>query len=181
MLIFWQNAVAAFGGDAGTDAYADPLVASLLEEVRSRLSKYATASRIGHPPSVVAGIEEMLHKIESEWKLIGEYTCRVEEGSMTQAEADKHFVSVLTVGPDPHHVHSSSATVSQALLQTAPPIPTNSEDPVPSCSSAPRTSPAVVADPPEVTVRPAPNPVRQDAVASSSSCLVCTVYSSMCF
>ena len=147
MLIFWQNAVAAFGGDAGTDAYADPLVASLLEEVRSRLSKYATASRIGHPPSVVAGIEEMLHKIESEWKLIGEYTCRVEEGSMTQAQLDKHFVSVLTAGPEPRHNHSSSVTVSQTLLQTAPPIPTNSEGSVLSSSYVPRTSPAVVANP----------------------------------
>ena len=168
--------VAAFGRDVGIDAYADPVVAALLEEVRSRLSKYATARRSEHPPHVVAGIEEMLRKIESDWKLIGDYTCRVEEGSMTQAELDKHLISVLTASPDPHHVHSS-ATESSAPLQTAPPIPTNSGGFAPSSSSAP----TVVANPPDVTVRPAPNPVRQDTVASSSSRLVCTVYLSLCF
>ena len=181
MLTFLQYVVAAFGRDAGMDAYRDPLVAPLLEEVRSRLSMYATAKRIQHLPRVVVGIEDMLRKITSDWKLIGEYTCRVEEGSMTQAQLDKHFVSVLTAGPDPHHVHSSSVTMSQALLQTAPPIPTNSEGSVLSSSYVPHTSHPVVADPPEVTVRPAPNPVRQGVVASSSSRLVCIVYSPMCF
>ena len=176
-----QYVVAAFGRDAGIDAYTDPLVAPLLEEVRSRLSMYATAKRIQHLPRVVVGIEEMLRKITSDWKLIGEYTCRVEEGSMTQAQLDKHFVSVLTAGPEPRHNHSSSVTVSQTLLQTAPPIPTNSEGFVLSSSYVPRTSPAVIVNPPEVTVRPAPNPVRQGVVASSSSRLVCTVCSSLCF
>lgn len=169
------NVVTAFGRDAGIDAYADPPVATLLEDVRSRLSKYATVTWIEHSPRVVAGMEERLRQIASTAalgittppadttetgpepsafdvkKLIGEYARRVKEGSMSQAEFDKHLDSLLT-----------------PPSQTAPPIPTNSGGSVPSSSVAPRTSPAVVTNPPDVTVRPARNPVRHAAVASSS-------------
>lgn len=165
------NLVVLLGLEAGLDAYTDPPVATLLEDVRSRLSKYATVAWIEHSPFVVAGMEEMLRKTASQadFKIIGEYARRVKEGSMTRAEFDKHFDSILTTGPDLHHDPPSSVPVSQPSLQTAPPTPTNSGGSVPSSSFAPHTSPAVVANPPEVTVRPAPNPVRQAAVASSSS------------
>jgi hypothetical protein len=193
--------VTAFGRDAGIDVYADPPVATLLEDVRSRLSKYATVTWIEHSPRVVAGMEERLRQIASTAalgittppadttetgpepsafdvkKLIGEYARRVKEGSMSQAEFDKHLDSLLTVGLIPHPVHSSSVTASQPPSQTAPPIPTNSGGSVPSSSVAPRTSPAVVTNPPDVTVRPARNPVRHAAVASSSRVSVCIVYS----
>ena len=166
--------VAAFGRDVGNNAYADPVVATLLEKVRSRIAMYLD---IKHPPLVnVAGMEEMLKKIESDWNLFHDNTLRLNDGSMTQAEYDKYFVSFMTAGPDPHHVSSSSVAVTSTPLQTAPPIPTNSGGSVPPSSSAPRTSPTVVANPPDVTACLVPNPVRQDAVASNSSRLVCTVY-----
>lgn len=108
---FLQNVVATFGRDAGIDANADPPVAVLLEDVRSRLSKFATVEWIDHSPRVVAGMEETLRKTAFDQKLISEFVRRIEEGRpMTQAEADKHFASAA--GPDPHHVHSSPVTVS---------------------------------------------------------------------
>jgi hypothetical protein len=165
--IFLQNVVVAFGRDAGIDAYADPPVATFLEDVRNRLCQYATVAWIEHSPCVVARIEEMLR----EFKLINEYARHVKEGSMTQAEFDKQY-DIFTEGTDLHHVNSSSVTVSQPPL-TAPPTPTNSGGSDPSSSFAPHTSPAVVANSPEVTVHPAPNPVRQTAVESSLSRLVC--------
>ncbi|KAI9451998.1 hypothetical protein BJY52DRAFT_1190616 [Lactarius psammicola] len=87
---------------------------------------------------------------------------------MTQAEFDKHRGSVLTASQDPLRVHSPSVTASPHSSQTAPPIPTISRCSVPSSSFAPRTSPAIVANPFEVTVRPAPKPVRQAAVLASA-------------
>ena len=74
---------------------------------------------------------------------------------MTQAESDKHRDSVFTASQDPHRIRSSIVTVSPPSLQTAPPIPTKSGSSVTSSSFAQRTTPEVVANPPEVTVRPA--------------------------
>ncbi len=194
--------VASFGANAGINAYVDPPVVMLLEDVRGRLLQYATVAWIEHSPRVVAGIEERLHRDQiasaatralstppapttetgpsarpsaSDFMLLGEYARRVKKGSMTEAEFDKHCDSVLTVSQDPHRVHSPSVTVFPPSSQAAASVTTILGRSVPS------SSPAVVANPLEVTVRPAPKPVRQAAVTAAAGLVVCIVYSSLCF
>jgi hypothetical protein len=177
-----QNLAASFGAKAGIDVYADPPVVALLGDVRGRLLKYATEAWIEHSPRVVAGMEEGLRQIESTAartlsttetdptaisSLLGEYLRRVKEGSRTQAEFDK-FSDILHSALQDPHVHSQSVKVS-------PPVPINSGRSVPSSSSTRCTTPPAVAKSLEVTVRPAPNPDRQAAVAAATGFVVCIV------
>ena len=194
---------ASFGANAGIDAYADPLVATLLGDVRGRLLQHATEAWIEHSPRVVAGMEEELRQITSiaartlsipptatteigpsaagpglsVLSLLGEYVRRVKEGSMTQAEFDELSDVLLSesASQDPHRVHSPSVKVSCPSSRTAPPIPVKSGRSVPSSSSARRTAPPAVANPLEVTVRPARNSVRQAAVAAATGLVVCII------